>query len=65
MKKFGDILPFLLPIIIFVGGYALSWIATCGVIKLVDMCFGWTFSWGSATGIWLIICIAKSVFGKK
>ena len=69
MKKvldwFLDILPFLAPIILFVIGYAFSWIVTCGLIKLITMCFGWTFSWAIATGCWLIWCIAKSLFGKK
>lgn len=36
-------------------GYGISWIVTCGVIKLITMCFGWEFSWAVATGIWLII----------
>lgn len=62
---FVDYLPIILAILLIVGGYALSWIVTCGLIKLITMCFGWTFSWGIATGIWLIIYIAKSVFGKK
>ena len=42
--------------------YGLSWIVTCGIIKLITMCFGWTFRWSVATGIWLIICILKSIF---
>ena len=42
--------------------YGLSWIVTCGIIKLITMCFGLTFKWSIATGIWLIICILKSVF---
>lgn len=42
--------------------YGISWIATCGIIKLITMCFGWEFSWAIATGIWLIICILKSIF---
>lgn len=42
--------------------YGLSWIITCGIIKLITMCFGLTFKWSIATGIWLIICILKSVF---
>lgn len=25
--------------------YGLSWIVTCGVIKLITMCFGLTFKW--------------------
>lgn len=40
----------------------ISWIVTCGIIKLITMCFGWEFSWSIATGIWLIICILKSIF---
>lgn len=42
--------------------YGISWIVTCGIIKLITMCFGLEFSWSIATGIWLIICILKSIF---
>lgn len=42
--------------------YGVSWVVTCGIIKLITMCFGWTFKWSIATGIWLIICILKSIF---
>lgn len=42
--------------------YSLSWIVTCGIIKLITMCFGWTFKWSIATGIWLIICIMRNIF---
>ena len=42
--------------------YGISWIVTCGIIKLITMCFGLEFSWAVATGIWLIICILKSIF---
>ena len=40
----------------------ISWIVTCGIIKLITICFGLEFSWAIATGIWLIICILKSIF---
>ena len=43
---------------------ALSWIVTCGIIKLITLCFGVAFSWLIATGIWLVILLLKSVFGK-
>lgn len=49
-------------IIILALDYGLSWIVTCGIIKLITMCFGLTFKWSIATGIWLIIYILKSVF---
>ena len=42
--------------------YAISWLITCGIIKLITICFGLTFSWAIATGIWLILCLLKSVF---
>lgn len=44
--------------------YGLSWIMTCGIIKLITMCFGWTFRWSVATGIWLIIYLLRAVFEK-
>jgi hypothetical protein len=43
-------------------GYGLSWIATCGIIKLITMCFGWTFKWSIATGIWLVLALLSSFF---
>ena len=46
--------------IIFV--YALGWIVTCGLIKLITLCFGWAFSWAIATGVWLVILILKTIF---
>lgn len=48
--------------LVLAAAYGISWICTCGVIKLITMCFGWTFSWGVATGIWLIMCLARTVF---
>lgn len=42
----------------------ISWLLTCEVIKLITLCFGLSFSWMIATGIWLIMFIAKSVFGR-
>lgn len=40
---------------ILIGG--ISWILTCGIIKLITLCFGLTFSWAIATGIWLVLCL--------
>lgn len=61
LKGLGIGLGFIL--LIFAVLYGLSWIATCGLIKLVTLCFGWTFSWPIATGIWFIMLLAKTVFG--
>ena len=48
-----------------VAVYALSWIVTCGIIKLITMCFGLTFTWSVATGIWLIWILLKSLFSNN
>ena len=42
--------------------YGLSWTVTWGIIKLITICFGWTFKWSVATGIWLIMCLLQSIF---
>lgn len=52
----------IIAILLLVIGYAISWIITCGIIKLITICFGLAFSWAIATGIWLILCLLKSVF---
>ena len=52
----------LLAILIIAACVFLEWIITVGIIKLITMCFGLTFKWSIATGIWLIICILRSVF---
>lgn len=49
-------------ILIIAALYGISWIITCGILKLITICFGWTFMWRIATGIWLIICILQSIF---
>lgn len=42
-------------LIIIIGG--LSWLLTCGIVKLICLCFGIAFSWFTATGIWLILTL--------
>ena len=44
--------------------YLLSWFMTCGVFKLITLCFDWTFSWNVATGIWIIISFVKIILAK-
>ena len=43
---------------------ALSWIVTCGIVALVCLCFGWAFNWAIATGIWLLLLVAKWIFDR-
>lgn len=49
-------------IAILVLSYVVSWFATCGIIKLITMCFGLTFKWSVATGIWLLIFLLRLSF---
>lgn len=53
---------FLLIIVILIAGYFVSWLITCGLIFLICKCFDQSFSWGVATGIWLILIILKIAF---
>lgn len=52
----------LVVIVILALAYGVSWITICGIIKLITLCFGWTFKWSVATGIWLIICLLREIF---
>lgn len=40
----------------------IEWLIVCGLVKLVTLCFGWTFSWLIATGVWLAIKIIRFLF---
>ena len=53
----------ILVVLLTIVTIGLSWITTCGIIKLITMCFGWTFNWGIATGIWLLMGLARTIFG--
>ena len=55
----------MLLIIMSLLALALSWIVTCGIIKLITLCFGVAFSWLIATGVWLVLLLLRSVFKKQ
>ena len=61
-RRAGWAIGCLTAILIYIFACALSWIVTCGVFKLITMCFGWEYTCGIATGIWLIMYLAKHVF---
>lgn len=52
----------LVMIVIVIASMAISWGVVVGIIKLITLCFGWEFSLPVATGIWLIMMLAKMVF---
>ena len=49
-------------ILLTLAAYALSYFITVGLVYLVTLCFGWTFSWAIATGIWLVMILLRSIF---
>ena len=61
-ERTDNVVSILLAIVVLVVCLAFSWIINCGIIKLITMCFGLKYKWSIATGIWLIIIIAKSIF---
>ena len=54
MKKTGTIV-----VIIVIVLTALSWLVTCGVVKVLSMCFSFAYSWKLATGIWLVCLMLR------
>ena len=64
VRRVGTALGCLGVILILVLAGGISWIATCGIVKLITLCFGLTFSWLWATGIWLVLFLLSSALGK-
>ena len=54
MKKTGAIV-----VIFVIVVTALSWLVTCGVVKVLSMCFSFAYSWKLATGIWLVCLMLR------
>lgn len=51
-------------LIIFVC-YGSNWLLTCGIIKLITICFSINFSWMVATGIWLVLVLISLFFKRN
>ena len=60
--KFGFLLGCLAASLLVVMMFGISWFITCGIVYLITLCFNLTFSWSIATGIWLVMCLLRSVF---
>lgn len=63
-KFWGTLLGVLLAILVYLAIAGISWILTCAIIKLITICFGWTFNLLWATGIWLILYLLKTTFSR-
>lgn len=62
MKK---LITFIIGIVILMSSMFLDWLIATGLVKLLSLCFGFTFSFKVATGIWLVILILRSIFRQK
>lgn len=54
-NKTGCVMAMLIAIL-FLG---MDWLISVGLVWLICLCFGWTFSWGIATGVWLVIILIR------
>lgn len=59
------VLGVLCAILLLIMTLGLSWLMICGFVKLITLCFGWSFSWLVATGIWLLIFMFNLIFKTK
>lgn len=64
MKALAFILCAVLTVLAFALILALSWAITVGIVYLICMIFGLQFKLIIATGIWLIMILIKSAFGR-
>lgn len=49
-------------IFIVIASFLISWAITCGIIKLITLCFNLNFNLAIATGIWLCIQLIQTTF---
>ena len=66
-KDEGMLLGCMIGVFVMIFVIALSWLATCGLVYLATLCFGYKFSWLFGTGVWIVLWFIKSIIpsGKK
>lgn len=62
IRSIGYIICCAAALVIMLAMFAVSWIFTCGIIKLITICFGWTFNWLISTGIWWLTILVTMMF---
>lgn len=56
MKNFLEKVPlWVITVVLLISVLGTSWLLTCGMVKLITLCFGLPFTWAGATGIWLLL----------
>lgn len=64
VRRWGTALGCLAVILVLALAGGISWIVTCGIVKLITLCFELSFSWLWATGIWLILMLLSGALCK-
>lgn len=64
LTQLGFTLGCLAIMIILTVLFGISWIATCGIVYLITLCFDLVFSWSVATGVWLIMILLSTIFNR-
>ena len=54
----------ILAALIFITMYAISWGIVVGLLKLIGLCFGFSISLATATGVWLALCLVKYILSE-
>ena len=62
MKYKNSLKDFIVFAIVVIGAFVISWTMTCLIIKLITFCFGLDFSFKTATGIWCVILLLRTIF---
>ena len=65
MKRKSNAAATLIIILLYIAACVFSWGVTCGIVKLITMCFGWTFSFEFGTGIWLVFVLLNWTMPKN
>ena len=56
---------YIVPIVIVILCYALSWSIAIGLMYLICLCFSWQFNLLIATGVWLIMCLVSLALPRR
>lgn len=52
----------IITVIVVIGIFAVSFLSTALLVKLICWAFGKAFSWKLSVGVWAIVWIGRSIF---
>lgn len=42
-----------------------NFLVSAGIVYVLSICFGFTFTWKLALGIFIVMCLVSSIFGNR